>query len=986
MEYLRFEKGTIPGQVVAAGVVILSLAFIFYQQFLFVALAQEADTAAPPPASEPVQVSDATKASVEEGLEISAEAATESAVNLPQELGLEGYDPLVPTDGFWGRVVYPVKEATWNLQEGIYNTFASDSSYAQLLQDHANKELVAAAEVYADDATKTSQVLGILQEYKEDLGTVKQVIPAVKEEDPTLAKALSATMAADHLFVAPKFLGTIQEAFLAAEPEIVPQLIAIKNDTIKSAGGSIVAAADNEAEITQALNTLASETQATPFSGIIQAEYLSQAKSQLGDEISAAVAGAFDEAIGSQLKVVEANLKNLQASDEVKAESFQKYVAQFPGQSLSRLKVVDQFKSQADMSAVMITRIQEVKAKIAESIAAKIQNLVQDEIRKAVSDAMLEFKNPNVDDFKLLSEFQGLVPQEEIREQIVQNQEKQVQKFLDRFGDDQNARKVTEEFQALMKKVESGQITPDSIFFQTLEGLKSRLNPQQQIFIGEMETRGKTEVFNRLQNDQNFAARFATSNPADLAVFDRFRQEGFGAQFAPAGFDFEAKFRAIEGQQAQNFERFLGFQSRPENVQAIRQQFEAVVPREVRARFEQNYNFRPEEFQKFEQQAREKEVFFQQKFEEMRKEYEAKFGTGGSPPGASPFPGAAPGFPFPGAPSFPPGFPPPFFPPPPGQPPGQPVPPPGYVGPPVDANTAGCPVGQVRGPYGCEWNYQRPPTQPPSCPPEYIATPFGCEPRQVQDPAEYCRLRGGTWTGNICEFGTTTDCPYGKNPDGSCLPPPPPPTTGSCTPELTSLLGSGCHNMGNAWFNGEMNRYVLPGTTTVKDCATASISGCTTGGTTPPPSATSCPSGQYWYVPPEGGAGYCKSNTTTPPPSSPTSPSSGSCPAGYHWMSDNGGWCMADGGTTTTPPPPPTSDPATECARAGGTWTNGYCQMPTTSPPPPPPPTSPPPPPPEPPPPPPPTGYAPYPSVAGVSTRVYQHDVGIFDFLAIFGF
>lgn len=54
--------------------------------------------------------------------------------------------------------------------------------------------------------------------------------------------------------------------------------------------------------------------------------------------------------------------------------------------------------------------------------------------------------------------------------------------------------------------------------------------------------------------------------------------------------------------------------------------------------------------------------------------------------------------------------------------------------------------------------------------------------------------------------------------------------TGSCSSELKSLLGEGCHSRGNAWFNSGLTMYVMPGTKTVKSCASDYIYGCAGGG------------------------------------------------------------------------------------------------------------------------------------------------------------
>ena len=74
-----------------------------------------------------------------------------------------------------------------------------------------------------------------------------------------------------------------------------------------------------------------------------------------------------------------------------------------------------------------------------------------------------------------------------------------------------------------------------------------------------------------------------------------------------------------------------------------------------------------------------------------------------------------------------------------------------------------------------------------------------------------------------------------------------------------------------------------------------------------------CSSGQYWYVPPSGGAGYCMTTSTT------------NCTSGQYW---NGTACVSSSTTTTD-----STAMSTACAVAGGTWSSSsnYCQMPTTT-------------------------------------------------------
>src|SRR3989338_8812040 len=84
-----------------------------------------------------------------------------------------------------------------------------------------------------------------------------------------------------------------------------------------------------------------------------------------------------------------------------------------------------------------------------------------------------------------------------------------------------------------------------------------------------------------------------------------------------------------------------------------------------------------------------------------------------------------------------------------------------------------------------------------------------------------------------CSTNYITNCTSGD----TGLPPPP---SYGCSAEPTNLLGSGCHDMGTAWLNGEMNKYVLYNTNAVKECSKDYFSGCSSGGTTPPPPTSSC--------------------------------------------------------------------------------------------------------------------------------------------------
>ena len=94
----------------------------------------------------------------------------------------------------------------------------------------------------------------------------------------------------------------------------------------------------------------------------------------------------------------------------------------------------------------------------------------------------------------------------------------------------------------------------------------------------------------------------------------------------------------------------------------------------------------------------------------------------------------------------------------------------------------------------------------------------------------------------------------------------------------TNLLGSGCHDMSNAYFNGSMDQYVIYGGSVAKSCSAEYINGCTTGGSYSSYSYSS-------YSPASSASAYSSAAT----------------------------------------------DPSAACSQAGGTWDGSTCVMPSTT-------------------------------------------------------
>ena len=129
----------------------------------------------------------------------------------------------------------------------------------------------------------------------------------------------------------------------------------------------------------------------------------------------------------------------------------------------------------------------------------------------------------------------------------------------------------------------------------------------------------------------------------------------------------------------------------------------------------------------------------------------------------------------------------------------------------------------------------------------------------------------------------------------------------------TNLLGSGCHDMSNAYFNGSMDQYVIYGGSVAKSCSAEYINGCTTGGSY----------SSYSY------SSYSPASSASAYSSAATDPSAACSQAGGTW---DGSTCVMPSATSSAAAySSAATDPSAACSQAGGTWDGSTCVMPSTT-------------------------------------------------------
>jgi len=277
--------------------------------------------------------------------------------------------------------------------------------------------------------------------------------------------------------------------------------------------------------------------------------------------------------------------------------------------------------------------------------------------------------------------------------------------------------------------------------------------------------------------------------------------------------------------------------------------------------------------------------------------------------------------------------------------------------------------------------YQSQPSQPPyQVYPDYQQSSNSSY--SSYDEKEKCYRNGGFWTGNYCDYqnrsaSSYSSYYYSSSPSSAYSSYPSSaysyssysyssyPSYSSCTNDMISLLGTGCHFMYNdssntaIYCNGEMTKSAKLGDTAAKDgCQSGSYSSYYSSYSSYPSSAYSSYSySSYNYPQCDWSTQYLKNSTQTCMPktdcydtanaeynssecqgvrgsssyssysysSYPSSAYSSYSYSSYSPASSEASYSSYSSAAYSS------ADYSTACAQAGGTWDGSYCQMPQSS-------------------------------------------------------
>ena len=168
-----------------------------------------------------------------------------------------------------------------------------------------------------------------------------------------------------------------------------------------------------------------------------------------------------------------------------------------------------------------------MKAQTVQRFNDRLSQFESPEIREKFFSDLQE---GDLSDARVLDDLKAHSIDPEMRKEMEQRQQANIEKFKETFAADAGAQAIADKAQALMQQVRDN---PDPKTFRLLEDLRNQLSPDQQSFVKNLEATGQAEMKQRFQEEPTkFVERFSTANPEDFSYLGDF-QKNFGADFSP---------------------------------------------------------------------------------------------------------------------------------------------------------------------------------------------------------------------------------------------------------------------------------------------------------------------------------------------------------------------------------------------------------------------------------------------------------------------
>lgn len=413
---------------------------------------------------------------------------------------------------------------------------------------HANQELVDARQLAEERAydgvaiTKVTEAVGQLQKA---LATVKGRVADVAENEEEAHRVVANIL--DQQIKQQKILAGLEKRILENAPEALAAQVAetfeASREQIATHVAEAVAAAEqNPDQLAQTLTEVLERQEGSDFKHIRNLEVLQR----LEDHVPPEARGAIRRAEENALKRLAENFSDL--PEENRGERLRQYVAHVGGDETHHLEVFDRVKNLSDVPPELAQRMELAKDVTAKRFQERLDSFDQEFDDEAIRDgfrsrAFARFEQVKAGDIgklRVLDDIRQRVEfdNEKIKEQFEKKRGEAVDQFRATFPDDESQAQA-EQFRALSKQVSEN---PDPATFRLLKELEEKVksDPKKRAFLEQLENETRAKFVQEAQErGDKFFEQIASSNPQDIEVFQRLKEEfqKFGPPpFGPDGF------------------------------------------------------------------------------------------------------------------------------------------------------------------------------------------------------------------------------------------------------------------------------------------------------------------------------------------------------------------------------------------------------------------------------------------------------------------
>ena len=384
---------------------------------------------------------------------------------------------------------------------------------AELRLEDANEELLRARQIARenpDDDRAQERTQKALEKFENSVSKVQNHVQDIKERTPEKADDFLKKVT-DFQIKQQKVLDEIEDKM---PPEIFTKVKDTREKILEHAGQIIANIQENPEELQERINEVLQNQAGSDFKEFKNIEVLEGLLEKVPPQARQAIEQAKEN---SRLRL-EQKLSEHSADPE-KAQRFQNYIEQIPGDAVRHLKIIDELKSKADIPEEFFEKIEEARSKALNKFEEKYRRLNDSQARENFVSGL---QDGDIDNLRILRQINENVPQD-LKADIEKYELNSIEKFKQEFADDPNAQARAEKFRELSVKLREN---PDPDTFAAITKLRQSLPANQADFVDSLENEAiQGFAQNFAENGQNFAERIKSFNPQSIEILSGIQEK-----------------------------------------------------------------------------------------------------------------------------------------------------------------------------------------------------------------------------------------------------------------------------------------------------------------------------------------------------------------------------------------------------------------------------------------------------------------------------